>query len=55
MSIYNLLFIILIIYLVTSLGGWAPGPRFQGRNPVWVILIVVLVLMLFRGQFGMRW
>lgn len=55
MSVLTLLWIILIIYLVSSLASWVPAPAFPGRNPLWVVLIVILVLVLLRGPLGWRW
>jgi hypothetical protein len=51
----TILWLILIVYLVAALLSWLPAPQFSGRNPVFLILVVVLLIVLLREPLHIRW
>lgn len=55
MSLLTILWVLLIIYLVLSLASILPAPQFSGRNPVFVVLIIILLLFLLGPNLGLRW
>ncbi len=55
MSLVSILLVILVVYLVIALFGALPAPDFQGRNPLFVVLVVILLVVLLRGPLGLHW
>lgn len=54
--LYDLIVVCLLVWLIGVIVSWFPSPGgWSGRNPLFAIIAILLILWLLRGPLGLGW